>query len=151
MEAGDLRGAEFLAYGFDSARPRSGKDRLVLFLSPDRVLKAARHENGRLANAAEAALWANAPASWARWVMPVFAADPGGRWVIAGRSEGAPSPRGAAAVAAMGEDGRARHPMPRAMALHVEHPWEVDQWGRWRGRDVLLDYAPGLGSVERTF
>lgn len=143
IERDDIDEAENEAVRHGLRAHAKGKDRLVLIFH-DRVVKIPRHEQGRRANLSEIDLWKHKPATWTRFVMPIYAADPQGRWIVAGRSEGQPSKHFLAALRRadlLRSNVSKPVAVPRALMQHVEHSAQEDQWGVFDGRPVLMDYA----------
>lgn len=126
----------------DGAPLSRGKDRLVFDVGGFAV-KAARHASGLDANLREASLWAGSPEAWRRWLAPVVAHDPDGRWLVMRLAEPGVDPDWYERFYAWSGSGRPDRPAmpPRKMLLRVEHPNEESEWMTYEGRPVLYDYA----------
>ena len=108
----------------------NGRHRVALALDRERVLKLPIRSTGSHSNRAELRRWQGATIEQARHLMPVLAADPEGTWLVMARSEGALPELELGLVA-----------LAARLGVDDAHP---RNWGTYRGRPVLLDYAESV-------
>lgn len=107
----------------------SGSTRIVLRLDHGAVLKVPMH-GSESSNAAEARLWARAKPRLERYLMPVLAADPKGRWLVMRYGDMPAS---------------APHDALRTLRqLGIEDVENDDNWKELEDRPVLVDYVTAL-------
>jgi hypothetical protein len=113
----------------------SGSTRIVLRLDHGSVLKVPMH-GGEASSVAEARLWARAKPRLERYLMPVLAADPKGRWLVMRYGDmPATAPNDA---------------LRMLRQLGIEDVENDDNWKELEDRPVLVDYVTDLVMAEDT-
>lgn len=126
----------------------AGKDRAVWRHEDidDRVVKLASRLPGIDANAREALRWQNATDRQRPWLLPVYAADPNGMWLVMAQlgDDHDVDPDWFDRFYAWTEAYKRRDVAtmpPRALIESVEHGTDIDDWAMWHGHPVMFDYA----------
>lgn len=107
----------------------SGSTRIVLRLDHGSVLKVPMH-GGESSNVAEARLWARAKPRLERYLMPVLAADPQGRWLVMRYGDMPAEPL--------------REALRTLRQVGIEDIENADNWKELEDRPVLVDYVTDL-------
>lgn len=143
-----LRGGSFTANAIDLGYypAGNGKDRIV-FKHEDGnwVIKIAFREIGELANQQEAARWERADAKARKWLLPVLAADPDGKWLVmrsASDEELDLDWFDSYYRWLSSEKLRDRPSMPpRKLVGAIEHANDAEDWLMYHGHPVMFDYS----------
>lgn len=99
-----------------------GSERLVLSLSPNKVLKLPLDRSGMDANAEEARVWQRASPDLREHLVPVLRSDASGRWLIMAYAKPGPKPQ----------------PVPSELKRFYD--LKSENWGVHDGVSKLLDY-----------